>query len=132
MERKYWKSQGNLSVQKCGNHAYVLGTLVSVSFKQNESISYCNIFIGINVIDATQDDKVPTRQQYASDDVGLLQHRQCTRVPTEGRAVLWRQNWKKMEWRSHDISEVCKGVNASRTFPVRTTTQSIMFEGDRL
>ena len=25
MERKYWKSQRNLSVQKCGNHVYIQG-----------------------------------------------------------------------------------------------------------
>ena len=76
--------------------------------------------------------KVPTQQQYASDDVDLLQRKQCLRAPTEGRVVLWRWYVKKVEWHSWDLSEVCTGINASLTLTVITTTQSNMFEGSRL
>ena len=83
-------------------------------------------------MDTTQGDMVSTWQQYASNDVDLLQKRQCTQAPTEGRVVLWRQYTKKVEQCSQDVSEVCKGVNASQMLTAITTTQSITFEGSRL
>ena len=86
----------------------------------------------IYVMDAMWGDKVPTWQQYAPNDVDLLQQRECTQVPTEGRAVLWRPYRKKVKWCSQDVSEVCKGVDVSWMLTAITTTQSITFEGSRL
>ena len=81
---------------------------------------------------AMQGDKVPNQQQYASDDVDLLQQRQCTWASTKGRVVLWRQYMKKVEWHSQVVSKVCKGIDASQMLTAITTTQSITFEGSRL
>ena len=83
------------------------------------------------MMDAMQGNKVSIWQQYASDDVDLLQqsahgHQLKVGWSCGDRTV------KKVEWHSQDVSEVCKGIDASQMLTAITTTQSITFKGSRL
>ena len=77
-------------------------------------------------------DKVSSQQLYTSDGVDLLCQEQCSRAPSEGRAVMWRWIAEEIEQHSQDISEVFKGVNSSRMLTVITTTQTNTVKGSRL